>query len=116
LDKNIGEQIGGPFFDFQPYDYGPFDSAVYHELEELEGDGVVEVIEQNRFGRRAYRLTDQGLEEGQAALSKLDPPIQEYIRKVAKWVRALSFSQLVSAIYNKYPEMKENSVFVQGMA
>ena len=113
LDRNIGEQIGGRHFEFVPYDYGPFDSAVYHELEEMEDDGLVEVIEQNRFGRRTYRLTDQGLKDGKDAFSELDEPIQEYTVRLVDWVRSLTFTQLVSAIYNSYPEMKENSVFTR---
>lgn len=116
LDRNIGEQIGGPFFDFAPYDYGPFDSAVYHELEGMEDDGLVEVIEQSRFGRRTYRLTDQGLKDGQDALSELDEPMRDYTIRLVGWLRSLTFQQLVSAIYNKYPDMKVNSVFVQRMA
>lgn len=111
LDRNIGEQIGGPHFSFLPYDYGPFDSAVYHELEDLEDDGLVEVIEQNRFGRRTYRLTDQGLKDGQSALSELEEPIRDYTFSLVGWVRSLTFQQLVSAIYSRYPEMRQNSVF-----
>lgn len=116
LDKNVEEQIGGTHFDFLPYDYGPFDSAVYHELESLHEEGLVEVLERERHGRRIYRLTAEGLKEGQLALSELDEPVQQYISSLVEWVRSLSFSQLVSAIYRKYPEMKENSVFVQGEA
>jgi hypothetical protein len=41
----------------------------------------------------------------------LAPPTREYIASVASWVRQLSFQQLVASIYNKYPEMKANSVF-----
>ncbi len=116
LDRNIGEQIGGQHFEFVPYDYGPFDSAVYQELESMQRDGLVEVLEIENLGRRKYRLTDQGLEIGRDALSELDDPIEQYVCNVAEWVRALSFSQLVSAIYSKYPDMKENSVFVQAPA
>ena len=111
LDRNIGDQIGGPYFNFSPYDYGPFDSAVYHELEDMEDDGLVEVIEQNRLGRRTYRLTDQGLKDGQDALSDLEGPIQDYTVRLVNWMRSLTFTQLVSAIYNSYPEMRQNSVF-----
>ena len=29
IDREASDQIGGPFFDFQPYHYGPFDRAIY---------------------------------------------------------------------------------------
>lgn len=35
IDRNISEDIEGPLFDFHPYDYGPFDKAVYETLEKL---------------------------------------------------------------------------------
>ena len=28
IDRNIPREVGGPHFDFQPYNYGPFDKAV----------------------------------------------------------------------------------------
>ena len=41
----------------------------------------------------------------------IDEPVMSYIKEVSKFVRALSFADLVSAIYKAYPEMKANSVF-----
>ena len=35
----------------------------------------------------------------------------DYIRQLLVWVRRLSFSSLVAAIYREFPDMKENSVF-----
>jgi hypothetical protein len=35
LDENIAADLGGRQFSFEPYDYGPFDRAVYSELELL---------------------------------------------------------------------------------
>ena len=111
LDRNIADRTGGEKFDFVPYDYGPFDADVYNELEELQEDGLVEVTRKSAFGHRTFRLTDQGLKEGQIAFSELSDSTQDYIGRVVKWVRSLTFRQLVSAIYREYPEMKENSVF-----
>ena len=87
---------------------------MYHELEEMEDDGLVEIIEQSRFGRRTYRLTDRGLKDGQNALSELNEPVRDYMIRLVEWVRSLTFPQLVSAIYKRYPEMKQNSVFYKG--
>jgi uncharacterized protein len=44
LDSEIPSYTGGPHFHFIPYDYGPFDAAVYDELANLEEQGFV-VIE-----------------------------------------------------------------------
>jgi hypothetical protein len=41
----------------------------------------------------------------------MDKKAIAYIRQASEFVRSLSFTQLVSAIYKAYPEMRENSVF-----
>ena len=111
LDRNIADLTGGMKFNFVPYDYGPFDVDVYHELEKLQEDGFVEVARNHPYGHRIFRLTDQGLEEGEKTLSELSESYQDYITRVVEWVRSLTFPQLVSAIYRSYPETKEKSVF-----
>ncbi len=109
IDKNVGPALGGPFFDFQPYDYGPFDAGVYNqfatisdlEMAEFDGDGK----------NRRYRLNDEGRARAKEVLDQLTPEVREYFKNVAEFVQKLSFTALVSSIYKKYPEMKVNSVF-----
>ena len=36
IDKKIPHLVGGPYFNFVPYAYGPFDTEIYRLLEELE--------------------------------------------------------------------------------
>ena len=110
IDRNIAEKINGvPFFDFEPYNYGPFDKDVYTTLEELAVEGRVEMVPQGSW--TSYKLSDQGQKDGEKILGSLSLKEQEYIRNVSQLIRKLSFSQLVSAIYKAYPEMKINSAF-----
>src|SRR5262249_3878533 len=111
IDTEIPKLVGGPYFDFQPYDYGPFDKDVYDALEELTRGQLVEVDTAAGLRWRRYRLTDAGQEKGMKALQSMARPARQYITDVSKFVRSLSFDQLVSAIYKAYPEMKVNSVF-----
>jgi DNA-binding PadR family transcriptional regulator len=113
LDKKIAEQIGGPHFDFQPYDYGPFDKEVYGQLAQLEETGFVEIGVSPGSNIRTYRLTNEGYQKGQQVLDELSQSAQSYISELARFVRSLSFAELVSAIYQEYPEMRANSVFVE---
>jgi uncharacterized protein len=111
LDREIGPWVGGPHFDFRPYDYGPFDSDVYNEIERLARAGLVEVLGRSRH--RSYILTKQGHAEARKHLEALHPNARDYVVRASAWVRSLGFSQLVSAIYQKYPDMKAASVFKQ---
>lgn len=111
IDKTIPEEVGGEQFHFTPYDYGPFDSAVYTELENLRREGLVRIEASAGRDRRRYGLSMAGLDAAAAAADELSPRARDYLGSVAKWVLSLGFAELVGAIYRQYPEMKENSVF-----
>lgn len=112
LDENIAASVGGRQFAFVPYDFGPFDAAVYHELEALQRAGFVNIARVGpSAGERRYSLTPAGQTAGDAALARLSDGVRSYIAKVSAWVRKLSFGELVGAIYKAYPAMRANSVF-----
>jgi uncharacterized protein len=113
LDRKIPSLVGGPHFNFNPDDYGPFDSDVYSVLESLERVGDVEIERVADLRKKMYRATPIGQEKGEALLSRLAPDVRDYIEKLSGWVRKLSFAQLVTAIYAEYPDMKANSIFRQ---
>jgi uncharacterized protein len=111
IDRRAASGTNGPHFNFQPYDYGPFDNAVYDQLEVLQQEGLVEISWAGRY--KSFKLTAAGILEGGAELQKLSAPIQSFLWATVDWVRSLRFDQLVAAIYREYPEMKVNSVFKQ---
>ncbi len=109
VDKKLPDYIGGEQFNFQPYHYGPFDSDVYHELSNLSNEGMVNIIEGYKWNR--YALTNEGQSIGEKTFQELDSAAQSLIKKLVRLILSLGFSQLVSAIYKAYPEMRANSVF-----
>lgn len=111
IDREVGPFVGGPHFDFMPYDYGPFDHEVYSGINNLARQGLAEVRNTGRY--RVYALSQPGFQRGNNILGALPENVRTYITNVANWVRQLSFEQLVASIYNRYPEMKVNSVFRQ---
>lgn len=111
IQKRVGVPIAGPWFNFEPYDYGPFDAAVYDALDHWDSQGMVETITSPNLRWKKYRATVEGSQEGQRILSSLDHSSADYIRELSAWVRRLSFADLVSSIYSEYPEMREHSIF-----
>ena len=111
VDREISQVVGGPFFNFIAYDYGPFDSDVYNVLRQLEEDGNVQTLYYSPSGFRRYKLTAQGQVKGVGIFQGLDKKVSDYITTLSDKIRKLSFAELVSAIYQAYPEMKANSVF-----
>ena len=109
LDENASVPLGGPLYDFRPYNYGPFDAEVYRDLAQLKSSGLI-LITGDR-GQRRYSLTTIGRQTGNAALEEFSPGLKNYMTALANWVRSLSFADLVGSIYRAYPRMRERSIF-----
>ncbi|WP_457583160.1 hypothetical protein [Ensifer canadensis] len=109
IDREASHLVDGPHFNFRAYDYGPFDSAVYKCLESLGERHFVNIGETGRF--KTYTLTPEGYHQGLQLLDDMSPNVRAYLVDLTNWLRKLSFTQLVSAIYRRYPDMKVNSVF-----
>jgi uncharacterized protein len=99
------------FYEFTPYNYGPFCLEVYKDADLLAERGLVDKSVDLGRGYSQYRSTANGQLEGDTLLSDLSLPIQEDVKAIVEWVKTQSFRGLVSAIYEKYPEYKVNSVF-----
>jgi hypothetical protein len=110
IDREASELSGGPWFDFQPYDYGPFDYSVYHELDNLATKGLISVDRSGYF--RTYRLSEQGAAMVEDSAGGFSLGAREYFARVKDWIKSVDFRTLVKAIYDAYPDTKVRSVFV----
>ena len=111
LDREAKNLVGGPHFNFVPYNYGPFDKEVYQILRKLDEQGMITIRSEGSL--RTYALTPAGQEDGDRILKKLSNQARDYINSVSAFVQKLTFMQLVSSIYQQYPDMRENSVLRQ---
>ena len=111
--KHFGNVIDeGPGFNFEPYDYGPFDSDVYAEIEALYRAGEAVIAPSAHGNWNTYAASDAGIERsGDLLYGVLGEEASSYIYKISNWVRSLSFKSLVRSIYEVYPEMRANSIF-----
>ncbi len=110
----VGENIVDEdtlFYHFEPYHYGPFDSGVYADLDALVESGLVRKVEASAFRGFEYELTPAGVQRADQIRKALGKRERTYLAEVVPWVRRLTFRQLVTAIYNAFPKMAENSVF-----
>ena len=111
VDREVSERIGGPFFDFQPYHYGPFDADVYRVIDELATAEDVRIDGSGLYP--CYFLTESGYRRGIAVLDGLPDPVANYLRDAARWVRLTPYRRMLSAIYSRYPDTAINSVVGQ---
>lgn len=98
------------FYNFIPYNYGPFDIQVYVNAEKLAKDGLVG-LSPIRNGWSQYYITSLGKKVASKIEENSDQSIVEYLDKIVKWAQSLTFQQLISSVYKHYPEYKINSVF-----
>jgi hypothetical protein len=99
------------FYEFEPYDYGPFNAKVYDDALVLTLDGLISIDQADHQRYRVYRATPQGLKRADELRRALDPGVAKFLDETVAWVRSMSFQALVRAIYRLYPEMRANSVF-----
>lgn len=112
IDERGSGLVGGKKFNFEPYDYGPFDQEVYRVAEQLQREGLIEIDNSHSTTpSRRYALTAIGRRRAQDVRDIASSRAVEYIRTVVTWVQSLSFADLVSAIYKEFPAMRSNSVF-----
>jgi DNA-binding PadR family transcriptional regulator len=111
IDRNIGDEIGGPYFNFTPYHYGPFDKNLYRILDNLISQNLVFVREEGFNKIRKYGLTAEGQRQGKLIEDKILPIYLPYVKDLENFVLKLSFEELIQSIYKAYPDMKVNSIF-----
>jgi len=107
-DQCKDEELPEDYYEFKPYDYGPFNSQIYSDAEELAAQGLVLIDLDSSGTRRQYRATFKSRDEDMTAISQ---GVRNYIEQAVDWATSLTFRQLVSSIYEHYPQYKVNSVF-----
>lgn len=111
LKENKPFAVGKRFYDFIPYNYGPFSRDIYIDAEKLIEDGLIRFT--RVLGRRwmSYSLTGGGKEYVKGFIDDVSKKDLRYLYEIVSWIRKLTFRQLISVIYSKYPKYKVNSVF-----
>ena len=108
----VGEEcakfVPESYYEFVPYDYGPFCIDIYRDAELLEERGLVSIDLNRTGGWKEYRATFRSSGANTSSIPKI---VAGYIETAVKWAMELSFRELVSSIYHHYPEYRENSIF-----
>jgi hypothetical protein len=104
-------ELGDSFYEFAPYNYGPFDVAVYQDAERLADEGLVAITRTAERRWALYESTGDGAAKAKSLRTEASSHAVEYLDRVVAWVQRLSFHDLVRAIYAQFPEYRANSVF-----
>ena len=111
----FGQELGGSldtkFYSFEPYDYGPFDAAIYADLRRMAGQGHVRGEWSPGRSWKIYAITEPGRKAALVLHNDADARHAEFLGRIVAWVRERSFSELLRSVYAAYPEFAVNSVF-----
>jgi hypothetical protein len=110
LGRNMPGEVGRGFYKFRPYKFGPYDSAVTRDAIDLGNSGLVSVSPGHSTAY-TYTATDTGAQHAEVIGDEASPTAAAYLCNVVTWAKALSFPQLLMAIYLQYPEMRRASAF-----
>jgi hypothetical protein len=111
IDRRIGRDIGGPFFNFEPYKFGPFDKGIYDTLDSLVAGKLIAEVASEESKWKLYKPTVTGQARGEKVLSEFARKPKLEVCELSKYVMKMSFHDLVSAIYREFPDMQERSIF-----
>jgi hypothetical protein len=110
LGRAYGAVLDVQFYEFIPYDYGPFCIDIYRDAEKLQQMGYVEIRRQGSQWPEHF-ATASGSEYARELKEIAPRHAYDYLVEVVQWAQSLSFPALVRAIYDAFPEFKQNSVF-----
>lgn len=98
-------------YTFRAYDWGPFSSAIYTDLETLTRQGYLD--EQRVAGRTwsTYRVTPAGHELASGMAFQIGDDRVRWLRSAREFLTTRSFAQLLRDIYAEYPGFAVNSRF-----
>ena len=102
------DELPPNYYQFQPYDYGPFCVAVYRDAEFLEREGLITIRRNPRGGWKEYFALYAAAAKD---LHVIPQNIQEFVDTKVQWAREVGFQEVVRTIYMEYPQFKVNSVF-----
>lgn len=119
LHRKLEEHFNGDIqtgFDFRPDKYGPLDPDVYSAVSLLENQGDIEVLDEedhdDKYDLVKYKLTQDGAKRAATLYEDLSPEKQELV----DWVKAQHamkpLGELLSFVYDNYPEMTTKSELV----
>ena len=100
-----------PFYEFEPYHYGPFAIEIYDDVSGLVESGSAVAIPAATARWNTFAATPAGQAEAARLRPQLSDKSLALVESTVAFVRSLSFSQLVKVIYAHFPHYRENSVF-----
>lgn len=111
LGRELPNVVGGGYYRFEPYNYGPFDKTVFEDANALAQANLIRILPPTEARAKQYTIAPLGMARTDEIMEHAPARGVEYLKNVVEWVQELSVQDLIRSIYRRYPEFKANSVF-----
>src|SRR5688500_8336561 len=93
LGRNLSKEAlqSESFYEFVPYDYGPFSASVYADAETLEAEGFVNIRRPPDTRYKLYTVTEAGSRRALELEQALSPSAKDYLSKVVRFTQTVPF-------------------------
>ena len=101
-------------YGFEPYAYGPMSRTLYRDVRRLCREQVLEAAPVDGAAWRLVHLTPAGHAQAGDLLRRIERDRPEALAQIAtirREIGALSFSELLAHVYDRYPAYAGRSVF-----
>ena len=102
----LEKRLDVKYFDFKPYNYGPYSFELQNFLDAMSSFGEIQL--QNINGINHYKIAENNIQNTDGFF---DDKKRNFIIELGDFIKSLSFKELCISIYKEFPEMAENSVF-----
>lgn len=107
VSEEFKGKLPADFYEFDKHNYGPFCHDITVDTDVLVYWGWIKAKAGTDRNAEMYSISRQfDIDQLQLA-----DDIKSYIKDTVAWVAGMSFSSLVRAIYLRYPEFLERSIF-----
>jgi uncharacterized protein len=102
-------------YTFTPYVYGPMSTAIYHDLDRLVDEGLLERVSVPGKHWSRYKPSRVTFREGKRVIKQAeDQKLLDAARElfqIKQDVASVGFKELLERVYTEYPEFAVNSIF-----
>lgn len=98
-------------YEFRPYNWGPFSSDVYADLDELTARGYLNSSRAPGRTWSVYRVTARGDQRARELVASAGAFAVGWLKSAREFLTTHSFAQLLREIYAAYPGFAVNSRF-----
>jgi uncharacterized protein YwgA len=105
-----GPQPWRELYDYRPYNWGPYSSALNGDLGRLANESLV-VTREGNSRYPAYVASPEGENHAKELLQALSPEEKRFVSAIRHYVTTRSFPQLLREVYAAYPDFATKSQF-----